>query len=1665
LQQAVDSLLETDEATIQDLGKRFELLLEEALDLNPDLLDVSLNWHDNALGMLVQYNGEISESIPLSLDMAELIAASSDDSGAFDLLGDLVDVGGSTQIKVGGSFDSTLSFGIDVADMLDGSSATPGFFVDDNSGVNAELEITAADIDASIALGPLGLFVVDGTLTINADGDANTTDPAQFSAGLADVAESRYSIDDIASLDSVDVETVFEAGASIVLPIYFPTVNDPVGGSTTDNANAIIVGIGNVAGLFNEEDPEVTLQAPDVNSLVENFDPLDDGLRILADGLDALLQRIEDMLRERVLNQNLPMVGKRLESAADFLKGVREDALPILRDQLQPQQLVDEVKSVLHNALGGVMRLSDINGDAVVDHRDVALVVDSSTGEARLKLSLGDSYVADAGIGFDLGLPGIGLDLEGDVAATLDWSIDVGIGVNSTDGFYVDVTDVNEIELNVDVTIPDAALTGTLGLFQVQVIDRGSSLAGQFDVDLKEPSGDGKLTMAELISGESSLDQLVDASLSGNANVELGIIAGTTFVALPELHGDFSLEWAFDGTNLAGSVQRLAIENIELDLGSFVSGFAGDILGRVQSVLEPIQPIVDILTEPLPVANDLDFLVDTFADATAPYDAVNLLDLASLLGNVDVEMLDAIVQIVDIANSIPTPVAGQSVMIPLGELIIVGSATDPNTVSTDDAAINETDIVDELSRYSGSDQQEQFAQESSSFINKMTSITGGGFQFPILDNPASLIGVLLGKDATLFAYQTPKLAADFAMGVTIPITGPLAIELVGGIGVDAQFSFGYDTLGLRNFIESKDAVDLADGFFISDRENADGTGADVAELNLRGSLEAFASLTAGVASASIGGGIYATVGANLNDNDADGKVRLNEFVSNLPLCAFDLAGSLSAGLRMKAQVLGVPFSQNIATVKLLEFSSSCSAAQDLALGEIDGDGVYTLFVGDKADQREVGQGIVDEFVTFSTVLDVDGNEAVEVSGFGVTETVRDVTKIVARAGDGNDSLVVVGSLSVPVEFHGEQGNDELVGGAGEDELRGGGDDDLIQGGGGNDTIFGGAGTNTLEGGDGNDTIIGGDRDDFIEGGSGDDSINAGAGHDTILGGEGMDQVDAGDGNDVVYGGLGVDIIHGGGGDDSLDGGEGDDSLNGQSGLDTLYGRAGNDFLDGGDGSDTLYGNAGDDIAIGGYQPDRLFGGEGDDILIGGNQLPIDGPDNSDDVLAGNDGDDIMIGDDGAIIDFDGTNFIIDVIGGAGNDTIDGHAGRDWAHGVGGDDLISGGDGHDHLIGGDGADQIFGDEGSDWLEGGDGPDHIFGHAGGDLIGGGRGDDFLDGGDDEDQIYAHETGGHEPWYVSHVDTEDDAASDVIFGRDGTDEIVGGAGDDFLDGGSGRDAILGRGGDDTIEGGLGDDDIDATEGNDLVLGQWGDDRIYISNTAFRRIDGQHGGKAIAASRLPNTSTNQLVVSREGVDLSMVGTDVPNTLSDVNRIDALFASDFTTHLDRETIQKITDSSDTLRLDLDDDATATLDGSWTEQTGEIIDDLAYRRLTNNGVTLLVRDLQPMHRQDNPHDVNGDGEVSALDALIVVNQLNRLSSVLVEASQQVALTPNAGVDLTDVNGDNRISALDALLVINQLNRHDLSADSKSIAPDPTPVQQRMNTSKDDLPLSAAGELF
>ncbi len=72
-----------------------------------------------------------------------------------------------------------------------------------------------------------------------------------------------------------------------------------------------------------------------------------------------------------------------------------------------------------------------------------------------------------------------------------------------------------------------------------------------------------------------------------------------------------------------------------------------------------------------------------------------------------------------------------------------------------------------------------------------------------------------------------------------------------------------------------------------------------------------------------------------------------------------------------------------------------------------------------------------------------------------------------------------------------------------------------------------------------------------------------------------------------------------------------------------------------------------------------------------------------------------------------------------------------------------------------------------------------------------------------------------------------------------------------------------------------------------------------------------------------------------------------------------------------------------------------------------------------------------PSDANSDGEITSLDALVVINALSRYGSVSVSS-----IGRSNSSTLVDINNDTFITALDALLVINTLSRHSLAAVSQ-----------------------------
>jgi Ca2+-binding RTX toxin-like protein len=300
--------------------------------------------------------------------------------------------------------------------------------------------------------------------------------------------------------------------------------------------------------------------------------------------------------------------------------------------------------------------------------------------------------------------------------------------------------------------------------------------------------------------------------------------------------------------------------------------------------------------------------------------------------------------------------------------------------------------------------------------------------------------------------------------------------------------------------------------------------------------------------------------------------------------------------------------------------------------------------------------------------------------------------------------------------------------------------------------------------------------------------------------------------------------------------------------DTLYGAAGSDMLIGGDGNDSVDAGADNDLVEGGVGADTLSGGTGSDTLsysLSGSAVNV--------TLGESGASPVSSGGDAAGDVVDGT--FENLLGSAFNDTLIGNSGVNAIFGIGGDDFIQGGAAGDSLSGGAGKDTLSystSDAGVNVTLGGGGTG---GHAQGDtvvadfevLLGSGF-NDTLQGSND---LTAHTIIGG-------------TGDDTIEGRGGADSLDGGAGTgDFLSYANSASAVnvtlsggilangdaagdtvanfenlLGSAFNDgltgttlasnTIYGGGGNDSVDGLTGNDTLYGGTGSDFAIYGNSA---------------------------------------------------------------------------------------------------------------------------------------------------------------------------------------------------------------------------------------------
>ncbi|WP_254508661.1 autotransporter-associated beta strand repeat-containing protein [Anatilimnocola floriformis] len=181
-----------------------------------------------------------------------------------------------------------------------------------------------------------------------------------------------------------------------------------------------------------------------------------------------------------------------------------------------------------------------------------------------------------------------------------------------------------------------------------------------------------------------------------------------------------------------------------------------------------------------------------------------------------------------------------------------------------------------------------------------------------------------------------------------------------------------------------------------------------------------------------------------------------------------------------------------------------------------------------------------------------------------------------------------------------------------------------------------------------------------------------------------------------------------------------------------------------------------------------------------------------------------------------------------------------------------------------------------------PAEFYGEGGDDVLSGAMNNDWLVGGDGNDRING--SGGDNVIWGDNSPTSGDptpqnsatggddilsglGGNDVFYGGGGNDQISAGGGNDYANGGAGNDILDGSDGDDRLYGGDGNDTLSGAGGNDLLSGGTGNDRLY----------GEAGNDVIfggtGADLLDGGVGNDLLISGSVLNESSTWTSVANT------------------------------------------------------------------------------------------------------------------------------------------------------------------------------------------------
>src|SRR5581483_9352375 len=300
-----------------------------------------------------------------------------------------------------------------------------------------------------------------------------------------------------------------------------------------------------------------------------------------------------------------------------------------------------------------------------------------------------------------------------------------------------------------------------------------------------------------------------EASLHAQAKVDFSTLGPNLGNVLPSVSTDLLVDFGLHADSTNGfqiDPPQVVLANVTLDLGSFISSFAGPILDEIHNILSPVDWLIGpdgFLNKRIPLLSDLAGHTITGKDLIVLFDPED--------GPTVVAVLNFIQQLDYLSGLVSQAASEGDVGLNFGDLVLAG---DPGNISnpfhlgsgfldhpldiglpSGVSDIRSLGSLKNISLPSADDLQNALTTQgtegsaTSSFTSGVTE--SASIDFAIL-KPENIFKLLLGQpDVTLVDIQLPKMQFNFLYRQSFPIIGPLVGTFAGGIGGGIDFGFGY----------------------------------------------------------------------------------------------------------------------------------------------------------------------------------------------------------------------------------------------------------------------------------------------------------------------------------------------------------------------------------------------------------------------------------------------------------------------------------------------------------------------------------------------------------------------------------------------------------------------------------------------------------------------------------------------------------------------------------------------------------------------------------------------------------------------------------------------------------------------------------------------------------